>query len=256
MPELPEVETMRRRLAAKAEGRVLASLEMHDVKLDPSPLKCAQNTVLQRVDREGKCLVLRFEKCSVLIHPRMTGRIVLVPPKRKHARFTLHFEGDVDIAFDDPRRLGTLSAAPQDLALRTDNVFWPTPRDGAWLASRFGHTKKPLKVALLDGERIAGVGNIGASESCFYADIAPSRTPESLDAKAWSALHRGLVKWVETTLAHEESKGELELLHAQGAVNPFAVYGREGEPCPVCKTPITRAVQQGRSTFWCAVCQT
>lgn len=265
MPELPEVETMRRTLAAKAEGRVLTAFEMHDDKLDSEPLKRAENTVLQRVEREGKCLVLRFETCAVRIHPRMTGRIVSVPPPRKHARFTMHFEGEVHIAFDDPRRLGTLTSAPRDVALREDNVFWPTQghrhdlrglREGAWLASRFNHIQKPLKVALLDGERIAGVGNIGASESCFYAGIAPSRTPESLDAKAWSALHGGLLTWVETTLAHEASKGELELLHAQGAVNPFAVYGREGEPCPRCSAPIQRALQQGRSTFFCESCQT
>lgn len=264
MPELPEVETMRRTLASSAEGRVLKSFEMHDKKLDASALERAKNTALQRVEREGKCLVLRFETCTVLIHPRMTGRIVRVPPARKHARFTLHFAGNIDIAFDDPRRLGTLSSAPRDLVLREDNVFWPTPRDGAWLASRFQRArlpvslagKKPLKVALLDGDRIAGVGNIGASEACFYAGIAPSRTPSSLDAEAWSALYDGLVLWVKRTLAYESSKSELELLHAQGATNPFAVYGRENEPCPRCNTPITRSVQAGRSTFSCTSCQT
>lgn len=257
MPELPEVETMRRTLAASAEGRVLKSFEIHDKKLDASSLECAKNKALQRVEREGKCLVLRFETCTVLIHPRMTGRIVRVPPARKHARFTLHFAGDIDIAFDDPRRLGTLSSAPPNLVLREDNVFWPTPRDGTWLAARFqSRAKKPLKVALLDGDRLAGVGNIGASEACFYAGIAPARTPSSLDAQAWSALYGGLVMWVESTLAYESSKSELELLHAQGAKNPFAVYGRENEPCPRCETRITRSVQAGRSTFWCASCQT
>ena len=247
---------MRRTLAANAEGRVLTSFVMHDAKLDPSSLECAQNETLRRVEREGKCLVLRFETCTVLIHPRMTGRIVTVPPARKYARFTMHFEGDIHMAFDDPRRLGTLSSAPRDLALREDNVFWPTPRDGAWLAARFARVHKPLKVALLDGERLAGVGNIGASESCFYAGILPSRTPKSLDTQAWSALHGGLLLWVEKTLAYESSKSELALLHAQGAVNPFAVYGREGEPCPRCRSPIRRTVQQGRSTFCCTRCQT
>ena len=137
MPELPEVEIMRRALASSAEGRVLESFVMHDKKLDARALECAKNKALQRVEREGKCLVLRFETCTVLIHPRMTGRIVRVPPLRKHARFTLHFESNIDIAFDDPRRLGTLSSAPPNLVLREDNVFWPTSRDGAWLASRF-----------------------------------------------------------------------------------------------------------------------
>ena len=254
---------MRRTLAASAEGRVLQSFEMRDKKLDATALECAKNTVLQRVEREGKCLVLRFETCTVLLHPRMTGRVLRAPPLRQHTRFTMHFAGNIDIAFDDPRRLGTLSSAPRDLVLREDNVFWPTPRDGAWLSSRFQRArlpvslsgKKPLKVALLDSDHIAGVGNIGASEACFHSGIAPLRTPSSLDAEAWSALYVGLVMWVKNTLAYESSKSELELLHAQGATNPFVVYGREGEPCPRCQTPITRSVLAGRSTFWCASCQ-
>ena len=264
MPELPEVETMRRTLAASAEGRVLKSFVMHDKKLDASTLECAKNTVLQRVEREGKCLVLRFQTCTVLLHPRMSGRVIRVPPLRQHTRFTMHFEGNIDIAFDDPRRLGTLSPGPRDLVLREDNVFWPTPRDGAWLASRFQRArlpvslsgKKPLKVALLDSDHIAGVGNIGASESCFYAGIAPSRMPASLDAQAWDALYRGLLTWLDSTLAHEASRSEMVLMYTKNAPNPFAVYGRENEPCPRCQTPITRSVMAGRSTFWCASCQT
>lgn len=259
MPELPEVEAMRRRLQRAAEGRVLTHFEAVDPRVltaqDGAP--DGLGTPVTAVERRAKYLTFQTGEAAWVLHFRMTGLLVNGPGQR-HVRARWRF-GDPVLSLEDPRCLGEvhrLRAA--DLPAWLDALDlgpepWPTRRDGAWWAERLEGSQAPLKPALMDQRRIGGLGNIAASEICFRARLSPFRRASTLTPPEREALAEAAWRFLEEAVA-EADREDLAYINAGGA-NPFQVYQRDGEPCPRCGATLERHVQSGRGTWLCARCQ-
>jgi formamidopyrimidine-DNA glycosylase len=269
MPELPEVETIRRNLAPHVEGRRV-TLEVLDERwcrpLAPAELAAAvEGRTVERLSRRGKYLVWELEDDAfLLMHLRMTGTLLLDPPGAPpYARVWLRL-GDHDVVFSDPRRFGT-----GELALGTDarDDFFAArlgvePLDGEFTAQHLHATAKtsraPIKAFLLDQKRVAGVGNIYADEALFRARIHPLRLANRLTRPQAEALRDAVV---ESLNAGIEAKGATidDFRDPYGVSGTFQdrflVHTREGEPCPRCGRPIRKLRAAGRGTYVCERCQ-
>jgi formamidopyrimidine-DNA glycosylase len=270
MPELPEIETIRRHLAQHVEGLELRSLEVLDERwcrpLAPVELAAAvDGRRVERLSRRGKYLVWELEDdVFLLMHLRMTGTLLLDPPGAPpYVRVWLRV-GEHVLAFSDPRRFGT-----GELALGGD------ARD-AFFAERLGveplgdafttahlHamtriSRAPIKAFLLDQKRIAGVGNIYADEALFRARIHPLRPARRLTRGQVDALREAVVESLNAGIA---AKGATiddfrDPYGVSGAFqDQFLVHTREGEPCPRCGRPIRKLRAAGRGTYVCERCQ-
>lgn len=274
MPELPEVETMRRGLAP-IEGRAIASVQQPRCRCRPISIKPPLASLRRRlvgqtiaaVHRSGKRLILALANGeSLVFEPRMTGLVLLAaPPDEDHLRLRLELTGQPPLAllFWDRRGLGTVRLyAPEELAHCVNNRLGPDALDVSWqtLASRLGRSRRAIKVALLDQHALAGVGNLYASEALFLARLDPRVPCSSLGPKEWrrlvSALRRVLreaIRYEGSTLADGTYRNAL---NQRGAYqNHHRVYNRAGLPCRRCGASIQRLVQVQRSTYFCPRCQ-
>jgi len=262
VPELPEVEIFTRNLARWAGGQTLSRLEVVDPRIWGAPCRPEELEGREVIGayRRAKYTVLDLGSWALVLHYRMTGKPVLDDGDvRRKVRLRLWFSEGTRVLFDDARCLGQawiLQCANVDSFLDARGLgpdAWPGRRDGAWWAARFNGVRAPIKAALLDQKRVAGVGNIGASEACYRAALDPRRPASSLTLAEWTAVAEGVLGWVDDTLAHELGD-EIHFVTA-GGEGCFRVYGRAGEPCPRCARVVERFVQRGRSTFWCPRCQ-
>ena len=268
MPELPEVEFARRAVSRWFQGRrlVRAVAEPRARTFRDGDVKAFERLqgALTRADRKGKYLLLAFEGGQgLLAHLGMTGKFLRRPageavPYSK-ARFELD-SGEV-VHFRDPRLFGFLTPMPEAqltaakavAALGVDPVV-----DGlttAQLQAALGRSKQPLKVALMDQSRLAGLGNIHAAEALFRARLHPSRTPASLAPKEWTALRNAIHASRRFGLASAGDADDIEYVEEPGTRNPFRVYGRAGSPCVRCGTTVKAFTQGGRTTHFCPSCQ-
>lgn len=271
MPELPEVEIARRNLDRWAGGRRVLRVEAPASRIFGAtrPAIFAERlagATYRDSERRGKNLVARLtrsrEEIALRVHLGMTGKLLRRSPKDEAPRFsraTLFLSGGVAVHYSDVRFFGQLEAGPWK-ALR-DATFaglGPDPIedafDGAILEERLAGTKAPVKVALLDQARVAGVGNIHASESLWRARILPFRPANALSAAEYRLLAKSILASFRHTL-DEEDADEIVYVEEAGAPNPFRLYDREGESCPRCRHRIARVVQASRSTFYCKGCQ-
>lgn len=254
MPELPEVEWMRG-AAQPVVGAVLRAVERRCARLPA--LDALVGRRLDAVDRRGKSLLLRFADDTLLIEPRMTGRLLPCDVPARHVRLRLEMDAPgLGVQLDDPRRLAVVvldASAAVDARMRSCPAPWPRPLSGAALAAALEGARSSVKAALMDPRRVSGVGNIGASEACWRAGVDPGRRVDALQPAEWDALGAGLYAWAAEALAAIGS-GPLQLLHGGGA-NPFAVYGRAGAACPRCAAVVVRSLDAGRSSFSCPGCQ-
>src|SRR4051812_23984749 len=271
MPELPEVETIRRGLAPGVEGRVLERLEILDPRwclpLTPEDLVDAlQGRRIERLGRRGKYLIFEFEDDAfLLVHLRMTGTMLLdSAPGTPYARVVFDLGGGREVRFCDPRRFGT-----GELAIGTEalEAFFATrlgieplgpELTGARLRALARGRRAPVKAFLLDQRHVAGVGNIYADEALFRARIHPLRPAGSLRRPQLAALRDAVV---ETLSAGISAGGATidDFRHADGGSGAFQqeflVPRRAGEPCPVCGRPVRKLVAAGRGTYVCEHCQ-
>ncbi len=242
MPELPEVEIQVRQLARRLRGAKIVALQTPDPKLR-LPRSIVGRRIC-RVRRRAKFIVFDLDDGRHLVaHLRMTGWFEFRPSPRYRAalvtdRATAYFE--------DGRRLGVLmvvTGRELDAKLTT---LGPEPlRDGAdW--SRLWDTGRPIKTALLDQHRIAGMGNIYASESLWRAGIHPQRRANRLNLAERDRLRRAVVATLREAIAHGPRIFQTQRL---------AVYDRAGQPCRRCGATVRRVVQNQRSTFFCPQCQ-
>jgi formamidopyrimidine-DNA glycosylase len=270
MPELPEVETIRRHLAPHAEGRRLDRLEILDPRwalpLAPDELSAAvQGRRVRRLVRRGKYLVWELEDdVFLLVHLRMTGTLLLDPEEPPaHTRVRFLFD-DGELAFVDPRRFGTGELALGRAALE---AFFAArlgvePLDAAFTAAHLRtlahRCRAPVKAMLLDQKRIAGIGNIYADEALFRAGIHPLRRADRLTGRQCLALRDAVVA---SLAAGIEAKGATidDFRDPEGArgsfQDQFLVHLREGEPCPRCGRPVRKLRAAGRGTYACERCQ-
>jgi formamidopyrimidine-DNA glycosylase len=274
MPELPEVETIRRHLAPHVEGRRLSAVKVLDPRwcrpLAPDELAGAvEGRIVERLARRGKYLVWELEAdVFLLMHLRMTGTLLLDPAGAPpYARVWLRLErgGEMrQVAFSDPRRFGTgeLALGPEALARFFADRLGEEPLDGAFTATHLHAqaraSRAPIKALLLDQRRVAGVGNIYADEALFRAGIHPLRPANRLTAAQCRALRDAVVASLEAGIA---AKGATiddfrDPDGARGAFqDQFLVHRRAGEACFTCGRPIRKLRAAGRGTYVCEGCQ-
>lgn len=268
MPELPEVETWRRALQSWVGGQRLMGIELVDravvrprLSTRPSEASAAGQAQLDalvgerltRLRRVGKRLGLSFEEHHLMVHLGMTGRFERGPVPPPAARLALQFEGET-VWFCDTRRFGCVVPLEEEGGL--GEGLGPDalqPLDPEALAARFSG-RTAIKVALLDQARLAGLGNIHAAEALWWSGVDPFCRCTDVAGAQWRALAVAIPEQLERALAQMPA-AEAFVYLTEGGENPFMVYGREGEACSRCAGAISRAVQGGRSTFWCPRCQ-
>lgn len=285
MPELPEVETIRRQIEPDLIGRTIESVEILDSYFTkpatPSSFEAAvEGKKIEGVGRRGKYLMLELgDGTTVVIHLRMTGNLLLVEPDGSHnpgdariyepsqdgkhlkARFNLDDGGE--IRFSDPRRFGRGFAADQEtLDAYFDARLGVEPLSDDFTVEEMARISKdrkvPLKSFLLNQTGVVGVGNIYADEALFRARLHPLSPAGSMRPEHHLALRDGVVEALERGLDlggasiddYRDAKGESGSMQ-----NEFLVHRREGEPCVNCGTTIVRIVVGGRSTYFCPECQ-
>ena len=274
MPELPEVETIRSRLAPALAGRRFERVEISDSRLTrPVPPDAVADALegerVADVRRRGKYLVVVFESGRhLLVHLRMTGNVLHPAPEGRkddpHVRAVVRLDDGSDVLYRDVRRFGTWDLLePGELdayfAARRLGVE-PLGRSftAATLARALAGRKAPVKAALLDQRAAAGIGNIYADEALWYARIHPLTPAGHLPEEQIAALREGVrsalrlgIRRQGATLRDyrgaDGSRGSMQ--------DEFRVYGREGEPCERCGTPIVKTRVAGRGTWFCPVCQ-
>ncbi len=273
MPELPEVESVRRRLAPVLEGRVFEHVRIADSRLTRpfDPLDVARELDGERVvlvDRRGKYLIVRFESGrALLVHLRMTGSFLHSAdgklPEDAHRRAVVTLDDGSDVAYRDVRRFGTwLLLEPDEVDAYVGARVGREPLGSAYrakhLAERLAGRRAPVKAAILDQRTVAGVGNIYADEALWRARIHPLRPAAALEAEEVKALYRAVREALRAGLRRQGSTlRDYRLPDGAegGAQHEFKVYGRGGEPCDRCGTPIDKIRVAGRGTWYCPTCQ-
>lgn len=274
MPELPEVETIRRQLAPVTENRRIVAASVADERWC-APAEAGEfvarliDRTVDRFTRRGKFMLLHLDDGSVLVmHLRMTGNLLYLPAgmtaAERHLRGVLVLEGGAQLAFVDPRRFGT--AVVFDDAAALERYF--SGRVGVeplteeftpellFAASRKRRT--PIKAFLLDQRHVAGIGNIYADEALHRAGIPPRMRADRL-SRARSVALRDAIR--DSLNAGIEAKGASiddfrDAYGVQGSFqDQFLVHRREGLPCPECGAPVIKTRVAGRGTYYCRNCQ-
>ena len=281
MPELPEVETIARGLAKRVTGDVIDSVWLGRKK---EPLKSPaaaiastlENSRIAAVRRMGKHIVFDLDhpqpapqpangrrakpepaNSQWIVHLGMTGRMQLCEPQaeiEKHTHAILKLSSGRELRFVDPRRFGRLSVTTSAEFAGLE----PLEIDLDRFISLFRRRKTPIKSALLNQKLLRGVGNIYADESLFRAGIRPRRRASTISRDQFTKLHRSVKEVLQEAIARGGSSIS-DYVDADGEAGFFQlehrVYGRDGEPCLVCRTPIKRVVIAGRSSHFCPNCQ-
>jgi formamidopyrimidine-DNA glycosylase len=273
VPELPEVEVLRRSLERHLVGRRIVGLEVRNRGLrEPVATAVLRRRVLGRrvtaLRRRAKFLLADLEEGSTLVvHLGMSGRLTVAPRQaapepHEHLVFTL--DSGSNLRFRDPRRFGLALALPT-ARLERDRHFRHLGIeplnggfDGAFLAAAARGRRGPVKSFLMDGRIVVGVGNIYATEALFQAGLHPRRSVARIGAGRWEALGAAVRAVLERAIA-EGGTTLNDFADGEGREGLFqvslAVYDREGEPCPRCGAAVRRIVQAGRSTYYCPKCQ-
>src|SRR5580700_802520 len=288
MPELPEVETIARGLASRVTGDVIESVWLGS---KPEPLKSAASEIVATLEskrigavhRVGKHIVFDLEnggrvaspvarksrqksskasaplsdRAQWIVHLGMTGRMLVCNPDQaleKHTHAVAKLASGRELRFVDPRRFGRLSVAHGFEAGGSEPLEVELER----FVSLFRTRKTPIKSALLNQKLLRGVGNIYADESLFRAGVRPRRRAASLTREELRRLYLAIQEVLKEAIALGGSSVS-DYVDADGDEGSFQlqhrVYGREGEPCLVCKSPIKRVVIAGRSSHYCPKCQ-
>ncbi len=287
MPELPEVETVCRGLQKDLKSRVINKIIIYDPKLKSlnHHLSSLENKKISLVTRLGKQVLIKVDNLYLLIHLRMTGRLIFVKNskqhslideiqkgeaylehkvirltqdnKYKHVRFLINCKGGT-LYFFDPRRFGTVEYFDKKPELAINSIDALDENLNSYLHQNTSKIKQNVKSFLLNQARIVGIGNIYASEILFLAKIHPER--------AWSSLSKNetnlVCRYIKQVLTKAIEKGGTTFSDFQSSngetgqyQNELYVYSREGEKCRKCESLILKITQGSRSTFYCEKCQ-
>lgn len=281
MPELPEVETVRRGLEPAMVGKKVVRIEAHREGLRvpfPPAIKNLEGRVVAELTRRAKYLLIKFEGEDpevLVMHLGMSGRMTVVPDmavydRQKHDHLTITMEGGEGVVFNDARRFGMIfmvkeSGLDNHPALK---ILGPEPlvKDftGKVLLQKLAGKSTPIKLSLLDQSVVSGIGNIYACEALFAAGVDPRKKSYSVTVTQAEDLAKHIKEVLERSIKaggsslkdYRKSDGSLgDFQHS------FMVYDKEGEPCPHCpssgkKKPVIHKITQGgRSTFFCPNCQ-
>lgn len=273
MPELPEVEVLRRSLMPRLGGRRIESVETSAKALrEPLDLRTLRRHVrgrrIEALRRRAKYLLIDVEDGGVLVvHLGMSGRLTVVPGEEEpaaHEHFWCGLDSGERLRLVDPRRFGLVFALKRS-RLDADAHFAHLgieplggELDGPYLRAAARSRRGPVKSFLMDARVVVGVGNIYASESLWRAGVDPRRSVARIGAASWDRVAEA-VRGVLSDAVAEGGTTLNDFTDGEGNAGYFqvslAVYGREGEPCPRCARLIRRLVQAGRSSFYCPGCQ-
>lgn len=292
MPELPEVETIKRSLQKDIVGKTITNIEVRKLKLFQGDVKEVIGKKILSVNRAGKMLIIDLEgDYSLLIHNKMSGQLVWSNSLEDKVVFgnvipfaggntlpgnTTHIIIKTDggtLFFNDLRQFGWIKVIKDIKNLQELKELGPEPFDFAqdepfinkeftveYLQKTFSKTSKPIKVVLLEQQKIAGVGNIYDNDALFEAGIMPTRSAKSLSGEEISKLKDGIIKVLKDGIKYGgSSAGDEAYIQPDGTKGKYQeharVYQRDGQSCSRCGTTIKRIAIGGRGTFFCPTCQ-
>lgn len=273
MPELPEVETVRRNLTGLIIDKEIAEIGTDWEKILNGGLQMFRDALIGErfvaVDRRGKYLLLRLSNnWTIVSHLRMEGKFALMADKdAEHARFThvwFTFSDGSELRYFDSRKFGRMTLVQTGTEMQTAGLKTigpePTPEDFkvADFAAKLARHKKAIKTVILDQSTVAGVGNIYADETLWLSKIHPERPAASLTLAEATVLHDKIIEELTTAtqLGGTTVHSFVNAIGKEGGFqNRLNVYGRTGEPCSRCQTPIEKIKVGGRGTHFCPHCQ-
>jgi len=272
MPELPEVETIRKTLIGLVAGKKIIDVHIYWPKIIQHPEVeefsfLIKDQTIHDIERRGKFLIFLLDDFSLVSHLRMEGKYGLYPndePIDKHTHVIFQLENDEQLRYRDVRKFGTMHLFPKgqewnNLPLKK---LGPEPFSEQftvqYLLEKFKKTNRNVKSALLDQTIVAGLGNIYVDEVLFRSQVHPEKIAKELSKKEVKKIHEEII----ATLKEAVKKGGSTIrtyINSQGEIGMFQldlyVYGRTGEYCKVCATPLKRLVVGGRGTHICPKCQ-
>jgi len=273
VPELPEVETVRRTLAGLVRGKTIDAVNVRWTKIIKRPeepeefARLLAGQTIQSIGRRGKFLLFHLDDCVMVSHLRMEGKYGLHQndePLDKHVHVIFRFTDGSELRYRDVRKFGTmhLFKPGEELTELPLRQLGPEPFSGeftaGYLRERLKKTNRSVKTALLDQRTVVGLGNIYVDEALFRAGIHPEATANKLTKKQTVLLHEEIVQTLKEAV---EAGGSTvrSYINSQGEIGMFQlklfVYGRKDEPCKKCGSPIEKSVVGGRGTHFCIKCQ-
>lgn len=273
MPELPEVETIRKTLKQLILHKKIDSVSVKWAKIIKWPLETEQFTdalrgeTILEVGRRGKFLIIYTDRFALVSHLRMEGRYGLFQkeePADKHTHVIFHFTDNTELRYRDVRKFGTMHL------FKKGEEFLQEPLKGlgpepfseefteAYLAKRLKNTNRKIKPALLDQKLVVGLGNIYVDEALFRSGIHPEKLANQLGSDEIARLHKEIISTLSeavkmggsTVRSYVNSQGEIGMFQLE-----LYVYGRKGEACKKCGEPLNKKVVGGRGTTFCPNCQ-
>ncbi len=282
MPELPEVETVKRKLEKKIIGRQITKVKVLEEKQFLGDPKAIIGQKIKSLWRRAKILAIDIDSLSLLIHLKMTGQIIYLSDGKelvsvghplpfsanqlpnKTTRVIIDLDDGGKLFFNDLRKFGWLKLLNQKEVRKELSKFGPEPLKKAftkkYLVNKLGQTKRAIKTVLLDQKVVAGIGNIYASEALFRAGIDPRRQASSLSDQEITKLYQAIRKILSKAIDYGGTSAA-DQAYIQPDASPgryqerLRVYQRDGQKCYRCGGIIKRFKQGGRSTFWCPDCQ-
>lgn len=264
MPELPEVETIARKLKPDLMGKTILSADLlwRRTLAYPGPRKFKaqiEGQEIQDVGRRAKFLTIRLSDYNLLIHLRMSGDLSIrdstIRPEL-HDRLVIKLSGNRSLVFNDTRKFGRvwLTAEPEEVLGKLGPEPLGTEFTPQWLHAALHHKHRQLKPLLLDQTFLAGLGNIYTDEALHLARLHPLTVSSAVTVDQAEALHKAIHSVLNEGI--RRNGASFDWVYRGGEFqNYFRVYGREDEECPVCQTKIKRILVSQRSTHYCPVCQ-
>jgi formamidopyrimidine-DNA glycosylase len=284
MPELPEVETVRRGLIKALIGQEIARVDVRELKSAGNDKKFARTLAgctITGIDRIGKLLIFTLDQADtyLLAHLRMTGQMILASGKKvvggghtlsqqdlnlpnKQTRLIFHFRSGATLFFNDQRKFGYVKRSTAVEVAAAKAKFGPEPLapelTSEYFANLFIGRKTTVKALLLDQSRVAGLGNIYVDEACFRAGVRPSRRADTLSKSERERLWQAVREVIKESIAHRGTTF-YSFADASGKKGNFSdqlrVFNRTGQPCLICGREIKKTRVAGRGTHYCAKCQ-
>ncbi|MBK1886516.1 bifunctional DNA-formamidopyrimidine glycosylase/DNA-(apurinic or apyrimidinic site) lyase [Marinobacter sp. DY40_1A1] len=269
MPELPEVETTRRGIAPHCEGQTIEQVKVRNGSLRwpvPGDLAAQMNgQVIRTVERRAKYLFLNLDHGTAIVHLGMSGSLRIITddaPAEKHDHIDLVLHSGVTLRFNDPRRFGCWLWADSAETHPLIASLGPEPLSaeftGRMLFQLSRSRNTPVKSFIMDSHVVVGVGNIYANEALFHAGIHPKRKAGRISLDRYQRLAEAIREILSAAILMGGTTLR-DFVNSDGKPGYFAqsllVYGRAGEPCPNCETPLKEIRMNGRSTVYCTGCQ-